>query len=104
MNEDKLTWVRKDHPYGLRTIDQTKISYDDGMVTKETVQLSVVINVSTETLSFEITDTGKHDIVLGLPWFQKHNPDIDWITGQLRWRQRIPEGLQSTDTIKEVDL
>ena len=25
-------------------------------------------------------------IVLGLPWLQQHNPDIDWTTGQVKFK------------------
>ena len=28
-----------------------------------------------------------HDIILGIPWLQKHNPDADWPTGKLVLQQ-----------------
>lgn len=31
-----------------------------------------------ENLRFYITDLGGSDVILGLPWLEKHNPDIDW--------------------------
>ncbi|KXN81383.1 hypothetical protein AN958_04788 [Leucoagaricus sp. SymC.cos] len=26
-------------------------------------------------------------MILGLPWLQEHNPDINWENGTLQWRQ-----------------
>jgi hypothetical protein len=41
----------------------------------------------------DITNVPGYDIVLGIPWLCKHEPDIDWKTGQIRWRnnETIPE-------------
>ena len=32
---------------------------------------------------FLITNTGKSDVLLGLPWLKEHNPTIDWKTGRI---------------------
>ena len=32
---------------------------------------------------FLITNTGKSDVLLGLPWLKEHNPMIDWKTGRI---------------------
>ena len=37
-----------------------------------------------ERVTFEICEIGKADTILGLPWLQKHNPDINWITGEIK--------------------
>jgi hypothetical protein len=34
----------------------------------------------TKDITFDVTNTGNHDVILGLPWLQKHNPHIDWET------------------------
>jgi hypothetical protein len=31
-----------------------------------------------ERISLYITDTGPHDIILGTPWLQLHNPNVNW--------------------------
>ena len=36
-----------------------------------------------ETLTFDVTPLGGHNIILGLPWLQQHNPLIHWSTGKV---------------------
>src|SRR5579863_7883413 len=36
-----------------------------------------------ETLEIAITNTGKHDILLGTDWLKAHNPSIDWQTSNI---------------------
>ena len=36
-----------------------------------------------ETLTFDVTPLGKHNIVLGLPWLQQHNLMIQWMSGKV---------------------
>ena len=33
-----------------------------------------------------VTGLGSQRIILGFPWLNKHNPDIDWKTGTFKWR------------------
>lgn len=35
------------------------------------------------TKQFLITQLGREDIIFGLPWFKKRNPQIDWTTGEV---------------------
>ena len=35
-----------------------------------------------------VTGLGKERIILGFPWLNKHNPDIDWKSGEISWRQQ----------------
>ena len=32
---------------------------------------------------FLVTDTGNHDILLGMDWLKVHNPNIDWANNQI---------------------
>src|ERR1700689_5419152 len=34
---------------------------------------------------FYITGLGKQKIIFGYPWLQKHNPIINWKTGEILW-------------------
>ena len=34
-----------------------------------------------------VTGLGKERIILGFPWLNEHNPDINWRTGQFSWRE-----------------
>ena len=37
-----------------------------------------------EKVVAEITDLGRHQMILGYTWLKHHNPDIDWETGKVR--------------------
>ena len=34
-----------------------------------------------------VTGLGKERIILGFPWLNEHNPDINWKTGEFTWRE-----------------
>jgi hypothetical protein len=44
----------------------------------------------------------KHDVILGLPWLRKHDQDIDWTNGELKWSVCIGKCLQQPATVKLV--
>ena len=50
---------------------------------------------------FYVTGLGNQKIILGLPWLQTHNPDINWETGEIRWRNH---GERSKELVKEWKL
>ena len=45
------------------------------------------INGRKTNTQFLVTTLGKERIILRFPWLNKHNPDIDWKTGEFSWRQ-----------------
>ena len=47
-----------------------------------------------------VAGLGKQKIILGYPWFQKHNPEINWKTGELNWRIGKPSKLK--DILKKM--
>jgi hypothetical protein len=57
------------------------------------MDLELQVNGKTNMEQFLITGLGNQKIILGLPWLQKHNPEINWKEGKLQWR---------TMSIKEV--
>ena len=65
-------------PILLNNADGTKNS--DGAV-ETYVESDLGIGKEKETLL--ITSLGKEDVILGMPWLKKHNPQIDWEKGEL---------------------
>jgi hypothetical protein len=66
-----------------------------------------------EKVVAEITDLGRHQMILGYTWLKHHNPDIDWETGQVRmtrcpWTCRVLQGKspleQSIDALDQNGL
>ena len=40
----------------------------------------------TENLIFHLFHSPQYPLVLGFPWLKQHNPNLDWVTGQvIRW-------------------
>ncbi len=54
INELQLPWERTDNPYMLETINKIQISYEEGLVSREPLMLSISIKMHLETLSFDI--------------------------------------------------
>ncbi|XP_006464000.1 hypothetical protein AGABI2DRAFT_74477 [Agaricus bisporus var. bisporus H97] len=44
-----------------------------------------------ERVHFEICGLGKNKVILGMPWLQMHNPEIDWEKGEVKMT-RCPDG------------
>ena len=50
---------------------------------KETVDLILRYQDHTERATFHVTALGGVPVILGHPWLSKHNPQIDWTTGEV---------------------
>ena len=54
-------------------------------VTHITEPVQVTIDdIHTERLRFHLFDSALHPIVLGFPWLLRHNPNIDWRSGNIK--------------------
>ena len=38
----------------------------------------------TEVMQFHLFDSAQHPLILGFPWLKKHNPHIDWRSGEIK--------------------
>lgn len=53
-------------------------------VSKKTVPLEIVVAGNhREKLQFCVLANADPPLVLGLPWFRKHNPQLNWQTGEI---------------------
>ena len=43
-----------------------------------------------EDVTFEVCDLGKVNLIIGFMWLQKHNPEINWLTGEITF-SRCPK-------------
>ncbi|KAI0058281.1 hypothetical protein BV25DRAFT_1790333, partial [Artomyces pyxidatus] len=48
---------------------------------KDYVTISINTNGHTSNVRFYVTDIGREEMILGLPWLKEHNPNIDWKRG-----------------------
>ncbi|KAI3612746.1 reverse transcriptase-rnase h-integrase [Moniliophthora roreri] len=74
----KKPWNKLVKPIKVYNVDGTrnKIGWITHMITMD---ISIGDREMTETLF--ISGLGPERMILGLPWLQDHNPDIDWIMG-----------------------
>ena len=55
--------------------------------------IKTYVNVDTEIngrkipIELLVTGLGQEQIILGFPWLNEHNPDINWKTGEFSWRK-----------------
>ena len=70
----------------------------------EITQLEIGVAGRIEEIKFMIAGLGKEDIILGSPWLRRVNPDIDWETGQFRFRTPMEQSigtLRVTNSVNE---
>ena len=53
---------------------------------KNYINLQFSLNGKEFQERFYVTRLGKQKVILGLPWLRKHNPEINWQTGKLKWQ------------------
>ena len=53
---------------------------------------------------FLITNTGKSDVLLGLPWLKEYNPTIDWKTGRIFIPRQTMNQKLTTATRRMVEI
>jgi hypothetical protein len=70
-----VTLRKKRHPIQLYAIKGTEIFNE--LIEYKTVPIKLRIDSHEEWACFQVTQTEKEDIVLGLPWMKRHDPDID---------------------------
>ena len=69
-------------PASVVVIDGRPIA--SGNIIEELEPVNIVLDNLACVVSFNIISIPEHPIVLGLPWFELHNPDIDWRTREIR--------------------
>ena len=64
-------------PVAVGVIDGRPIASRD--IVEESEPIRIVLGDLASIISFIIIRSPEHPIVLGLPWFELHNPKIDWM-------------------------
>uniref|UniRef100_A0AAQ4QLT0 Gypsy retrotransposon integrase-like protein 1 n=1 Tax=Gasterosteus aculeatus aculeatus TaxID=481459 RepID=A0AAQ4QLT0_GASAC len=53
-------------------------------ITHRTDPIQMIISERhSEALSFYLFDSPSHPLILGFPWLSKHNPHMNWVTGEI---------------------
>ena len=86
LRQHNIKRQKKKNPYVLRSLDG-KLIGKDGQVTHKTQPLTLTAHGHGEWISLEPTPLAKYDIVLGIPWLRKHDPDIRFRTEKITFRR-----------------
>ena len=87
----------KSHGYGkMKAYDGT---YVTGLIRKASIMLEIQGKKRWQTFCV-LTETGEDNTVLGMPWLQDENLEIDWKIREVKIRQESPKSL-STGTGNE---
>jgi len=70
-----------ERPVAVRNVDG--ITNSGGAITYQ-VEVNVYYKSHVERMRIDVCDLGKTDIILGIPWLQAHNPEINWETGEVK--------------------
>jgi transposase InsO family protein len=77
---------KKKKPYRLHHAEGQTFEYDEGWIKRRTDHLPIDFGNHITNVVCDIANIPKYDLVLGIPWLCKHEPDIEWSTGRIRWR------------------
>ena len=71
-----------DKPIRIYNVDGTM--NQGGAITHETTMM-MSHKGHHEKAVFEVCDLGKSNIIISFTWLKKHNPEIDWKTGNVQF-------------------
>jgi len=79
--------IKLDKPIQVRNVDRTGNS---GEVITHEVEVNIYFKGHVERVRMDICDLGKTEVILGMPWLQAHNPEINWEKGKVKMTRCPP--------------
>ncbi|SAL96232.1 hypothetical protein, partial, partial [Absidia glauca] len=77
VKQNNIPCKKKPEPIPIHTIDGSPLSGDG--ITHETMPIELIIDGHKETATFNILSRSTYPIILGAPWYKKHDPvTINW--------------------------
>src|SRR3954453_11661559 len=74
----KISTQQKLTPVQINTIDGKP--FDEGTLGEETTPVPMNFEHHLEMIQFDTAKIARYDAILGMPWLEEHNPNIDWAT------------------------
>lgn len=74
---------KKKHPYQLTVVSGDSVAEDNGWILYETKGAPMGLQEDLTWIKFDLVVMQDHEVILGMPWLKKHNPRIDWTTGDV---------------------
>jgi hypothetical protein len=70
----------------------------------QTIHLYTKLGETEQCLQFFVTDLGKDCMILGYPWLQTFNPDINWTNGKLKGQLSVQTTVSKAQQAKHTAL
>jgi len=79
--------LKLERPLLVRNVDRT--SNSRGSITHE-VEVNVYYKNYMERMKMNVCDLGKTSVILGIPWLQAYNLEINWKTREVKMMRCLP--------------
>jgi len=76
-----------ERPIMVRNVNGTNNSV--GAITHQ-VEANMYYKGHVERIRMDVCNLEKIDVILGMPWLQVHNPEINWETGEVKMTRCLP--------------
>jgi len=67
----------------VRDLDNLKTGNNRGNITHQ-IEINVFYKNHVERMRMDMCNLGRTEVILGIPWLQAHNPEINWGTGEVK--------------------
>ena len=81
VNKSGFTNRALSNTIAVHNVDSTP--NEAGSIT-DIVELNLRYRNHAERVFFAVTNLGKQNVIMGHTWLRKHNPDINWVTGDVK--------------------
>jgi len=91
-------------PIMVRNVDGTDNS---GGAIIHQVEANVYYKGHVERMRMDVCNLGKTEVILGMPWLQVHNPEINWETGEVKMMRCPPlcdRRLREVEKVRRVAI
>jgi len=79
--------IKLEKPILVRNVNSTGNS---GGVILHKVEVNMYFKEHVERVRIDVCDLGKTEVILGMPWLQTHNLEIDWKKGKVKMTRCPP--------------
>jgi len=73
--------TKLERPLKVKNINRTENSRGNIM---HQVEVNVFYKNHVKRIRMDVCNLGKTEVILGMPWLQVHNPEINWETGEVK--------------------
>jgi len=91
--------TKLERPLKVKNVDGTENS--GGNITHQ-VEVNIFYKNHVERMRMDVCNLGKTEVILGMPWLQAHNPEINWEIGEVKMMRCPP--LYGRNTVVKEDI